>query len=307
MTPNTIVTRALYALGVIAPGEQPNSDQANDAFDMLNYMLDMWSNEHMMVHYINEVIFNLVANTYVYTIGPNGTIGGSFTGSISGTTLTVTAIISGDIDQGQVLSGSGVTTGTTITSFGTGTGGTGTYNVNISQTANSTTITTYCQRPLRINSAFVRVSNLDYPVYPINLEQYETIGLKQLGGPWPRLLYYAPSEPNGVITFWPVPASGEMHMFADTILGQFTTLSDTIQLPQGYTLAMIFNLAELMIPEYPRREFDFADVHRQAANTRAWLKRTNMAPPQLASFDPALVNMNKKNDAAWIYSGGFLT
>jgi hypothetical protein len=64
------------------------------------------------------------------------------TGSISTTVLTVSAVTSGALYVGAVLSGTGVTSGTTIASLGTGTGGTGTYNVSISQTAASTTITT---------------------------------------------------------------------------------------------------------------------------------------------------------------------
>jgi hypothetical protein len=65
----------------------------------------------------------------------------SVTGSIDGTTLTVTAVGSGTLTVGQTLSGSGVTAGTKITAFGTGTGGTGTYTVSASQTVSSTTIT----------------------------------------------------------------------------------------------------------------------------------------------------------------------
>lgn len=56
-------------------------------------------------------------------------------------TLTVTAVGSGAIGIGNVLSGSGVTAGTYVTAFGTGTGGTGTYIVSPTQTAGSTTIT----------------------------------------------------------------------------------------------------------------------------------------------------------------------
>lgn len=67
--------------------------------------------------------------------------GGSVTGSISGTTLTVTAVGSGTLEVGQGISGTGVTAGTTITALGTGTGGTGTYTVSASQTVASTTIT----------------------------------------------------------------------------------------------------------------------------------------------------------------------
>lgn len=58
------------------------------------------------------------------------------TGSISGTTLTVTAVStsSGILRVGQVITGTGVTAGTTITALGTGTGLTGTYTVSPSQT-----------------------------------------------------------------------------------------------------------------------------------------------------------------------------
>lgn len=60
-----------------------------------------------------------------------------FTGSISGTTLTVTAVTYGDIGIGHTIFGTGVTTGTTITGFLTGTGGVGTYTIDPSQTVAS--------------------------------------------------------------------------------------------------------------------------------------------------------------------------
>lgn len=66
---------------------------------------------------------------------------GVFTGSISGTTLTVTAVSSGQVALGQVLTGTGITTGTTVTANGTGNGGPGTYTVSATQTVSSTSIT----------------------------------------------------------------------------------------------------------------------------------------------------------------------
>lgn len=63
------------------------------------------------------------------------------TGSISSTTLTVSAVTSGTLFVGQTLSGTGVTTNTTITALGSGSGGVGTYTVSTSQTVASTTIT----------------------------------------------------------------------------------------------------------------------------------------------------------------------
>lgn len=304
----SIISSALRTIGALESGETPDADTANDAFNLLNDMLAAWSNDRMMIYYTTAVVFPLTPNVQSYTIGPGGSIGAVFTGSISGFVLTVTSVTSGSIALGQTLVGAGVTAGTTITSFGTGAGGStlaaGTYNLNLSQAVASTTITASYQRPLRINSAFVRVSGIDYPVAPISLEDYETIGLKNLNGPWPRALYYRPSGPLGEITFWPNPSSGEMHMFADTILGQFNSLSDVIQLPQGYNLALRFSLAELMLPEYGRSSEGGA-IMRYAAEGRALIKRTNMQPQQYSRFDPMLMGQTPVIDAGWILTGGF--
>lgn len=65
------------------------------------------------------------------------------TGSVSGTTMTVTAMQSGDIlALGQYVSGTGITAGSYITAFVSGTGSTGTYTVSASSSATgSITIT----------------------------------------------------------------------------------------------------------------------------------------------------------------------
>jgi hypothetical protein len=66
----------------------------------------------------------------------------SFTGSLNNsTTLNVTAISTGSLQVGSVITGTGVATGTKITALGTGTGGIGTYTVNISQLVVQTTMT----------------------------------------------------------------------------------------------------------------------------------------------------------------------
>lgn len=73
----------------------------------------------------------------------------SFTGSISGTTLTVSAVASGTLAVGQLIVGAGVSASppgsnaTYITALGTGTGGVGTYTVSVSQTVSSTALTAY--------------------------------------------------------------------------------------------------------------------------------------------------------------------
>jgi hypothetical protein len=73
----------------------------------------------------------------------DGTAQGQFTGSISGTTLNVTAVgaASGNLTVGETLYGPGITAGTTITAEGTGTGGTGTYTISTTQTVKSESLT----------------------------------------------------------------------------------------------------------------------------------------------------------------------
>jgi hypothetical protein len=56
-------------------------------------------------------------------------------------TMTVSAVGSGSLGVGQVLSGTGVTANTYIAALGTGTGGTGTYVVTPNTAVSSTTIT----------------------------------------------------------------------------------------------------------------------------------------------------------------------
>lgn len=318
--PIDVISRALKDIGALEAGETPTPDAAQDAFDMLNDMLDQWSNEDMMVFYKTEIVFPITAGQSQYTIGPTGQIGANFVGSIAGNVLTVTAINSGAIALGQYISGTGITAGTQITAFGTGAGGNvnevGTYTVSISQTAASTTISAYYERPLVINSAFVRINTnsngvpivnggLDYPVAILALEDYEMIGLKTLSGPWPKALYYQPTETLGNIFVWPNPSQGEMHLFADTIFRRYASINDPIVLPQAYSMALRWCLAERLMPMYGKNsQVQLAMIQGFAAQAKATIKRTNMRPVQTARYPDSLL-VGRAKDAGWILSGGF--
>jgi len=318
--PIDIISRALKDIGALEAGETPTPEAAQDAFDMLNDLADQWSNEDMMVFYKSEIIFPITAGQTQYTIGPTGNINSSFVGSISGTTLTVTSINSGGINLGQYLTGTGITAGTKIVGFLTGAGNNineaGTYTVNISQSASSTTITGYYERPLAIDSAFVRINTnsngmpitsggLDYPVAVLNLEDYEMIGLKTLSGPWPKAVYYQPSEILGNIYVWPSPSQGEMHIFTSTIFQRYSTMYDTIALPQGYSMALRWCLAERLMPMYGKAsQVQISMINAYAAQAKATLKRTNMKPPMVSRYPDSLL-VGRAKDAGWILSGGF--
>jgi hypothetical protein len=320
--PIDIITRAMKDIGAIAAGEVPTADEAQDGLDMLNDMIAQWSNENMMVFYRSEIIFQTTQNQVQYTIGPSGQMGATFTGSISGTTLTVPAngVTAGGINIGMTLSGTGIAAGTRIVAFKTGAGGNvnegGTYTVSPSQTAASTTITAYYERPLTIESGFVRVATmqggsniaggyLDYPLTIFSLEEYESIGIKQLNGPWAKGIYYQPSELLGTIYVYPNPSQGELHLFTQTIFREFGNLNDTIQLPQGYNMALRWCLAERLLPMFGKvNQVQIGMINAYAAQGKATIKRTNMRPVQIARYPDSLM-VGRAKDAGFIMDGGF--
>jgi hypothetical protein len=85
----------------------------------------------------NGVNVYIVDGAYRYTWRISSPANAVFTGSVSGTTLTVTNVSSGTLAASQSLYGVGVSAETVITALGTGTGGTGTYTVNVSQTVSA--------------------------------------------------------------------------------------------------------------------------------------------------------------------------
>jgi hypothetical protein len=85
----------------------------------------------------NGINAYIVDGTNRYTWRISSPSSAVFTGSISGTTLTVTAMTNGTLAANQALFGIGITAETVITALGTGTGGVGTYTINISQTVAS--------------------------------------------------------------------------------------------------------------------------------------------------------------------------
>ena len=68
------IKRSLRLLGVKASGENLSSEEANDAFEALNAMIDGFNNQSLMIHNLETVTATLSAGTGSYTIGPGGTI-----------------------------------------------------------------------------------------------------------------------------------------------------------------------------------------------------------------------------------------
>ncbi len=93
---------------------------------------------HVSIGFANPAIINARLAGVCAATDVNVNATPSYTGYISGTTLTVDVLNSGTLAAGLPVNGTGVASGTTILSQLTGTpGGVGTYRVNISQTVAS--------------------------------------------------------------------------------------------------------------------------------------------------------------------------
>ena len=85
----------------------------------------------------NGVNVYIVDGAYRYTWRISSPASVNFVGSMSTTTLSVTAVTSGTLAVGQQIFGLGVASETVITAFGTGSGGIGNYTISTSQTVAS--------------------------------------------------------------------------------------------------------------------------------------------------------------------------
>jgi hypothetical protein len=175
--------------------------------------------------------------TYVY-VASDTSSGCLFTGSVSGTTLTVSSVTNGALGIGLSInrSDTGVTIGTIVPPLGTGTGGTGTYNLSASAsiagpfgfTADSDSsfiVATdggrwfnvgYCQRTVAEASAGVTPTNYGYP--PGNVLRYGIVpnSVSAAGTNTTILqavLNYFTAGPTGTICF-PNTTGADIYSFA---------------------------------------------------------------------------------------------
>jgi hypothetical protein len=106
-------------------------------------------------------VINFTNNNQIYCVydKPNATqfriaeIAATFRGTISGTTLTVSAALTGTLAVGQTIIGTGISANTTITAFLSAIGGTGTYTVSNSQTVALSTMTATNSPPEQLTTS----------------------------------------------------------------------------------------------------------------------------------------------------------
>lgn len=71
------INGALRLLGVLAEGESPSPETAQDALMALNQMLDSWSTERLAVYSTQDQVFTWPSGEITRTIGPTGNFVGN--------------------------------------------------------------------------------------------------------------------------------------------------------------------------------------------------------------------------------------
>lgn len=311
-TAGDLITGALKFINVYAPGESLDSQDAIDALDTLNDLLESWSTTPAAVFKTVENILSFIPGQYRYTIGNYDA--GEFAGTVTSGSPTITGVIVPDdmIANGD-LTGVGIPAGTTILSFNAG-AGTVTMSANATVTPGTPLQIEYtipgdfkAPRPLRVRRSFTRIttqqSGLDYDIVPIDEDKYNQIGYKGIAAPWPIVMWYNPTYPLGTLSFYQNPSqAGELHLFTDNILQSFATVDEQVVMPQGYSLGIKRSLARELAPEYGAAWTPMMERLYKEAFGR--IKALNETPVPVADYDAQLV-LPKTTDAGWILYGGF--
>jgi hypothetical protein len=94
-----------------------------------------------------------------------------------------------------------------------------------------------------------------------------------------------------------------MHLFTDTILSNLT-INQTFILPQGYSRAIQWCLAEELWSEYWSAIPLPPIIAKKAAQSLGMIKALNAQPPQRMRYDSMLMR-GSRPDASWIFRGGY--
>lgn len=146
---------------------------------------------------------------------------------------------------------------------------------------------TVATSPVSIESAFVRQSNIDYPLTQITDAYYQAKKDKTVTSDIPSEILFNHTDPNATVTLYPTPTTANiLHLRVWTPLAS-VALTDTFTFPPGYDDAVTYNLAVRLSPEYPAVPLSQAvvDLARSSlANIKRINSRAYIAITQLAKM-----------------------
>jgi len=137
--------------------------------------------------------------------------------------------------------------------------------------------------PPWLELASIILNGIEIPIEVYHdAEQWQRVQLKSLGNTIPSTIYYDRAFPVGNLFLWPIPYSGlSLVLYPWQQLAEFGALTDPLNLPPAFRQALLYSIAEELIPRlgFPER----ADVVRFARRYRAAANTLNTVPPRMSA------------------------
>lgn len=145
-----------------------------------------------------------------------------------------------------------------------------------------------------LSPAFCNFGGVDFPMWSMTQEQYNTISLKTQQQQIVERFLYINELTNGIVVLWPVPSAVIPVSFNyQTLLVGPATAATNIAFPPGYEEAFEYGLAVRLAPLFGKAASP--DVQQMARETYAAVKKSNRTSPTMF-YDSALVT---RNAATW--------
>lgn len=131
------------------------------------------------------------------------------------------------------------------------------------------------ERPVRIEAASVASGGIDSTLDIVDSAGWEATPEKMAQSVYVKRLYCDYGYPTAAVYIAPIPRlGGQLEMWIYALLTQFADLTTVIDLPPGYEIAIRYNLAIALLPEYPRSQAD-PSLPAQAQNYKASIVQLN--------------------------------
>lgn len=144
-------------------------------------------------------------------------------------------------------------------------------------------------RPSEVLAASLSIGSVDVPMQQISYDAYEAVRLKTLVT-YPQSYYIDNAWPVANVFIYPVPNGSTVNFQSYKPLPWFDYPETVVDLPNGYSRALRYNLAVDLAPEWQLSAGE--DILRIAAKSVAALKNMNYKPT-IAKVDPLLVSIGR--------------
>lgn len=184
MTVRELIRKSMLLGGIIASSEDMTNDEANDALNSLNDLIESWNTEGLLIYNSVREAFDLVAGTQGYLMG----------------------------------------TGLAFNS----------------------------SKPMALEGVSILSAGVEYPVRILTVDEWQAIQQKTIQGNIPDQVYVEENAASLKFYFYNVPndSAADAIIYSRKPISAFSSLSDTVTLPQGYSRALRYDLAIELMQEY---------------------------------------------------------